>query len=910
MAVPSGTVTFLFTDIVGSTRLWQMASEAMPVALARHDAIVRSAVEAHGGYVFSTGGDGFGIAFARAGEAIAAAVEAQGALGAETWPQETPIRVRMGLHTGEVTERGGDYFGTAVNQTARLMTVGHGGQVLCSAITAGLVEAEIELSDLGEHRLRDLSATMHVFQVGGGSFAALRSLNVLPGNVPSLASSFVGRREELAAVAKLLSAERLVTLTGVGGVGKTRLALQVAGDVVVGFADGAWVCELATASSVDDLARVVAIALGVSQRHGMEVAESIVDFLRPRQLLVVLDNCEHLLDAAAELVERVLAGAPAVRILATSQEGLGIAGEHVWPLRSLPVAADAGDARSSDAVALFVERARSVSPGFVLDVARTEGVVEVCRRLDGIPLAIELAAARVGMMTPAEIAGHLDERFRLLTGGRRGRVKRHQTLYAALEWSYSLLSGTERGVFDGLGVFPASFDEAAAVAVCGGDGVERWDVIDALASLVAKSMVVADTAGDTTRYQLLETLRHFARDRAGGDLDGLRRRHAAHYAAFAERAGAGLASPDELAWRPQVAADLDNLRAAASWAFEAPSLDDVVLGVRVLDGLSPEAPTLYSTGMYAMASTAVPRVQELNAAQRCVVYNAAAHASMQLGHYQEAKELGSRTLAESDTVTFAWTNSLAIVSLAALAMGDPAAAMAVVADARRRVESDGASDWLTAGMHSLTSFVAGAAGDHETARSAAEENLAIARRVGAPTMLVNALSVHALHIAEQDPQAALAPAEEVIGLIEAGAADIASYNIALRVVAMARTAGGDSAAAARAVQAAVEHEARRGRRDLISPSIRVAALVLAASPSGFEAAACLIGALDGPVLGHYADFVAGSVQERYDRAVADTVAALGQRNYTNATQRGKAMTYDDIVAFTLHQIARLAGSGT
>ena len=303
------------------------------------------------------------------------------------------------------------------------MAIGHGGQVLVSAQTAGLVgDSGVAVVDLGEHRLRDLDRPMRVFQVGAGSFPALRSLDVLPGNLPWLASSFVGRRTELAAVAKELGVARLVTITGVGGVGKTRLALQVAAEVLPGFTGGAWLVELAAASNGDEMLQVVATALGVVQRQGMTVAESIVDFLRLQQLLVVLDNAEHLLDFAAELAESILAGAAGVRILVTSREGLAIPGEHLWPLRSLSVEGEAEGAGASEAVLLFAERAQAVAPDFVLDAASLPAVVEVCRRLDGIPLAIELAAARVAVMGPAEIAGHLDERFRLLTGGSATRL--------------------------------------------------------------------------------------------------------------------------------------------------------------------------------------------------------------------------------------------------------------------------------------------------------------------------------------------------------------------------------------------------------------------------------------------------------------------------------------------------------
>jgi len=901
-------VTFLFTDIEGSTRLWQAAPEAMRKALERHDSILRSTIDGHGGYVFSTGGDGFGVAFARTADAVAAAADAQAALGVEPWPGGAQIRVRMGLHTGEAEERDGDYFGAAVNRTARLMAVGHGGQVLCSSATAEVMGDEVSLVDLGEHRLRDLDRPLHVFQLGAGSFAALRSLDVLPGNLPSLTSSFVGRHEELAAVAKEVGAHRLVTLTGVGGVGKTRLALQVAAELLPGFADGAWVCELAAAATDDDVAQVVALALGVAQRQGMTVAESIVDFVRARQLLVVLDNCEHVLDAAAVVVEMVLAGASGVRILATSQEGLGVPGEHVWPVRSLSVAADPARAASSDAVVLFAERARAASPGFVLDEARTPGVVEVCRRLDGIPLAIELAAARVAMMTPAEIAGHLDERFRLLTGGRRGRVKRHQTLHAALEWSYSLLADTERQVFARLGVFPASFDESAAVAVCGGDGMERWDVLDALGSLVAKSMVGADPTGDATRYQLLETLRHFARDRAG-DLDGLRRRHAAHYAAFAEQAGAGLPSAEELRWRARVTVELDNVRAAAAWAFDAPSVGDLALGITILGGLNTEPATLYSTGMYAMAATALPRLEQLGGAQRCVVLNAAAHVANTVGDYEQGRVLGLQAIAAADALSTAWNSAMGMIAVAHVAAGDAASALALLAEGRRRVEAEGAIDWVDAGLHSITSFCAMAAGDFEMARSEAEQSLAVARRVGSPTMLTNALGQLACAILDDKPQEARAAAEETMRLVEAGAADHGPYGIAAWVVAVVGIADGDTAGAARAIRAAVEQAARVGWRLGLAGSLRYATLVVAASAEGSEAAATLIGATNGPVLGRFASSFS-SFGLPGDRALEQVSSALGHNQYAQAERHGEEMTYDEIIAYTRDQLDRLADFGT
>jgi len=900
-------VTFLLTDIEGSTRLWQQDEAAMRAALERHDRILRAAIERHGGYVFSTGGDGFGVSFARAGEAVAAAVEAQAALAAEPWPEQTPIRVRMGVHTGEAEERDGDYFGPPVNQTARLMAVGHGGQVLCSQVTAALLGSDGMIVDLGEHRLRDLSAPMRVFQVSGGTFAALRSLDVLPGNLPSPASSFVGREEELAAVAKELGAARLVTVTGVGGVGKTRLALQVAADVLPGFADGAWVCELAAAANGDEMTQVIATALGVVQRQQMTLAESIVDFLRTRRTLVMLDNCEHLLDAAAGLAEMILAGAPGVRILATSREGLGISGEHVRPLRSLGLPADVREALSSDAVALFVERAREVEPGFALDDATVSSVAEICGRLDGIPLAIELAAARVAGMGLAEIAGHLDERFRLLTGGRRARVERHQTLRGAIEWSHSLLTDAERTVFDRLGVFPASFDEAAAVAVCAFEGIERWDVIDGLSSLAAKSMVGLERSGDTARYQLLETLRHFARDRAGasGDLEGLRRRHAAHYAALAEHVGAGIMSPEELAWRRRLVAETDNLRAAAGWALDAAALDDVAYGVRILAGLTAEALYRPSSGIQAWASAGVARADELDADRRAVLLGLAGYDEFWLGRFDQAQILGARAIAESDTFGLALLPALEAVSFAALASGDPAGALAVLVEGRERIAVSGASDWVTCWLHGTTGWIAKTTGDDRAARSEARQALEAARRDGAPSSLAGALAVQAIAMLDESPDDALAAAEESIRLTQGGAGD-SGYDAALNYAAMARAGRGDYPGAARAVRSGIAHSARSGNRSQVGFNLTVAALVLAGVADTFEAAATLGGAVAGPLFGIDSSWLAPRQHDRYEYALAGVATALGSQGYANAQQRGAAMDYDEIVTYTLDQLGYLA----
>jgi hypothetical protein len=413
VGAPTGTVTFLFTDIEGSTARWEADPEGMRAALAAHDNVLREAIEARGGLMFKHTGDGVCAAFASAQAAVDAAVAAQRLL-------ELPVR--MGVATGTAEPGEGDYFGPVVNRTARVMTAGHGGQILVAASTASLVDG-VDLADLGLHQLRDLSEPLRLFQLRTGGlrtdFPPLRTVDVAPGNLRAQATSFVGREREMGEVTDVLRRHRLVTLTGAGGVGKTRLALQVAAGLTGAYPDGVWLCELAAAANAEEMAEVVARNLGVVQRPQMTLEESIVDFLRPQQLLVVLDNCEHLIDHAARLVDAVISGAPQVTVLATSQESLGVSAEREWRLRSLALEAGGADQVCSEAVALFVERATAANQAFVLDPATLPALSEICGRLDGIPLAIELAAARTKAMTPAEIAAHLDERFRLLVRGPR-----------------------------------------------------------------------------------------------------------------------------------------------------------------------------------------------------------------------------------------------------------------------------------------------------------------------------------------------------------------------------------------------------------------------------------------------------------------------------------------------------------
>jgi predicted ATPase/class 3 adenylate cyclase len=584
VSAPSGTVTFLFTDIEGSTRFWQADETAMRAALSRHDELLCKTVAHYEGMVFSSTGDGIAAVFQSVSSAVGAALTSKRLLEAEGWPTAAPIRVRMGLHTGEAEARDGDFFGTAVNRTARLMAIGHGGQVLCSAATAEILGDAVALVDLGEHRLRDLDRPMHVFQIGVGSFPPLRSLASFLGNLPLQVSSFVGRGRELARGVEVLGTSRVVTLTGVGGVGKTRLALQLAAEVVPGFRDGAWLVELAAVRDPGRVADAVAAVFGVSARGGESVGDALIEFLGAKQMLLVLDNCEHLLEPVAALVDRVERSCAGVVVLATSREGLALDGEQILAVPSLAVLERDTDVElvaRCDAVILFVERARRVDADFALSAGNSAAVAQVCRRPDGVPLAIELAAARVNAMTPSELARGLDHRFETLAGGRRGAVQRHQTLRAAIDWSYDVLSEGERRLLARLSVFSGGCSRASAEEVCGGDPIDASRVFGLLTGLVARSLVVADRQGPDTRYRLLETIREYGAERLAqhGESKAVRRRHAEHYCAYARRLYEKFAGPQQFEAIRLLRTEHQNLIAAMAFAVDSGDID---LGLRLL----------------------------------------------------------------------------------------------------------------------------------------------------------------------------------------------------------------------------------------------------------------------------------------------------------------------------------------
>ncbi|OCB57027.1 cyclase [Mycobacterium vulneris] len=561
--MPSGIATFLLTDIEGSTRRWEADADAMRTALTRHDEVLRTAVESHGGQVFKHTGDGICAVFTSPSSAVDAALAAQLAL-------ELPVR--MGIATGEAERRDADYFGVALNRAARIMAAGHGGQILLDGVTAGLLSA-VDLISLGSKRLRDIAKPVDIHQVRAAGlrtdFPPLNTINARLGNLRVPTTSLIGRELDLAELHAALKVHRLVTLTGVGGVGKTRLALEVAGRSADAFPDGVFVIELAAVGDPAAVPDSVATVLGITQQAGLTVAESVAAALQGRTRILVFDNCEHVLNAAADLIETILAQSSTVTILATSREGLRLKDEQLWPVPSLDIDDDMG----STATALFIERAQAVSPHASF-TAPAEGaaVVEICRRLDGIPLAIELAASRMVSMTATEIRERLDDRFRLLVGSRRG-LERHQTLSQAVQWSYDLLDADEKSLLTTLSVFNGGFNLAAACAVAGsGDELETLDLLDAL---VRKSLLAADRTSPHTRFSMLETIRQFAEGQlvAHGDARAARSAHARYFAALEPEVHALWDSPRQREAYEWFNLELANLRAGFRWATDNGDLD-------------------------------------------------------------------------------------------------------------------------------------------------------------------------------------------------------------------------------------------------------------------------------------------------------------------------------------------------
>jgi predicted ATPase len=897
--LPVGTVTFLLTDIEGSTRLWESDPEAMEVALQWHDHLLAEVIEAHGGTVITSRGEGdsFFAVFHSGVSAVEAAGDCQLQLGREQWPAGVTLRVRMGLHTGEARLRGGDHLdNTPINRCARVRAAGYGGQVLLTKATrdlaAGRLGGGFGLKNLGQFQLRDLSALEVIYQLTHPElpvdFPPIHTVAERTGNLPSQVSSFIGRGRELDQTAAALGEARVVTLTGTGGVGKTRLALQAAGQVSPRFSDGAWLCELAPArdpAAVDD---AVAAVFSVTAPAGQNTRDALVEFLRGKQLLLVLDNCEHLLEAAAALADALQRSCQRLEILATSREGLGIEGERLVPVPPLAVPgadADLPAITQAEAVRLFAERAAAVKPEFVVTAENSASVASAVRRLDGIALAIELAAARIAAMTPAELARRLERTFAVLGGGRRREVAHHQTLRATIDWSYQLLGEPEQRLLARLAVFAGGCTLEAAETVCGGNGIEPDTVFELLASLVARSLVVAEEHGPETRYRLLETIRQYGEERLAeaGETGRWQARHADYYVGVLQQ----IRHHDrrsEVFWALRLSAEQDNLLAAWSWAIDTRNIDTAF---SILAGFAPnEVSYRYPLLLDGEAALELP--------------GAAAHPGYPLALAVSARFASYR----GDVIV---TEELCRRAAEANERRDPhdwrveevicdargnigVAAGGDLADGVRLAERTAAiartgGDLADASL--LLSMAAGTyrlVGDAPRAVPLAREALTLARQIGDPALIATALLAVGEAVVETDPDRSRLCLRESLELSTA-----LGYQGALDLVWAADLAFlvNDRTLALELGRRAIRVLQRGGDHLMMAFVLHLIADVLTATQP--EAAAMIQGAAEAYVA--EAPTMSGSI----------VTEALGEERARELRARGADMNWDQAVAYTLTQ---------
>jgi predicted ATPase/class 3 adenylate cyclase len=833
--LPTGTVSFLFTDIEGSTRLVQALGPRYAEVLADQRQILRAAFASYSGREVDTEGDAFFVAFPRAAAAVACAVEAQRALAAHSWPGDAQVRVRMGLHTGEPRQAGAGYVGLDVHRAARIGAAGHGGQILLSQTTRDLVDADLPegvgLRDLGEHRLKDLQRPEHIYQLVlpdlPADFPPLNTLDRRVHNLPELPTALLGRQREVAAVRALLLREdaRLVTLTGPGGIGKTRLGLQVAAELVDHFADGVFFVALAPIADPELVAPTVAQTLGLREAGGRSQAENLKVYLAKRHLLLVLDNFEQVV-AAAPGVADLLAACPRVKALVTSREALHLRGEHEYPVPplALPVAPTSAQMLSkSPAAALFIERAQAIQPDFQITDATVPAVVEICARLDGLPLAIELAAARIKLLSPEALLARLSSRLKLLTAGPRDLPARQQTLRSAIGWSFDLLAPAEQELFRCLAVFAGGWTLEAAEAVCAATGDPESDVLEGLGSLVDKSLAQRYEVGTLRepRFRMLQTIREYALEQLGAseagaagaagasggrpEAEALRRSHAVYYLEMAEQAEPFLTRLEQGIWLERLEREHDNLRAALGWARER---GEVALGLRLAGalwrfwytrGYLSEGRS-WLEGMLALSDSAGSDVAR--PLRTKVLYGAATLASTQ-DNFDRAIDLWEASLALSREVgdNKVAASALNALGLTALQQGDVEGA-ATRFEESLALSRELGDPWAIARALNSLGQTAYVQADYDQAEALFEECLALMRQAGSVSHSAVTL-LYLGHVARErgEPARALALSQEGLALSQ-GLGDKLRMVRGLEGLATAAAALGQAERAVRLLGAA------------------------------------------------------------------------------------------------------------
>jgi predicted ATPase/class 3 adenylate cyclase len=909
--LPTGTVTFLFTDIEGSTKLWDTHQSAMRVALPRHDFLVREAIAKTNGHVFKTVGDGFCAAFSLPSEAVAAALMLQRTLHAEPWPDATPIKVRIALHTGMVESQDRDYFGPPVNRVARLLATGHGGQTLLSQSTYELAWNSVPdaafLRDLGTHQLKDLARPERVYELQHPDlrceFPLINSLSTHPNNLPQQLTSFIGREKEIAGIEALLSKARAITLIGSGGSGKTRLALQVAADTLAQYPDGAWFVELAALSDADLVPQALASVLGVKEEPGKSVAQTLAEHLRPKQLLLVIDNCEHLLDACAKLVVALLRLCPDVQTLATSRARFGITGEHTYRVPSLSLPDPKREVTPEslvpyESVQLFVDRALLVNPQFRVTGQNAPALASLCYHLDGIPLAIELAAARVRALSVEEIVGKLNQRFRLLIGGSRTALARQRTLRALVDWSYDMLDEAERALFCRSSVFASGWMLEAAEQACCGDGVDEGNVIDLLTSLADKSLVLVEERGGATRYRLLETMRQYARDRLceRGEDAHWQERLLAYLVVLVEEAEPELEGANQQASLDRLEAEHDNLRSSLTWsatmggaAVEGLRLAGALSRFWVMRGYLDEGRGRLSSLLAAAHGEQAPaaRAKALKGAGILAYYQCDYPAARTF--YEQSLAI-YRSLGDRHGVDVVLHNLGAVVH----SQGDYPAARALYEESLAISEALGDQRGIATSVLNLGNVAYGQ-GDYVAAQAFYEQSLVIYRELG--DMLRIAVSLRSLAevaCAKGEFPAAQALGEESL-TIERELGNRQGIAYSLNDLGLIATEQGLHAAARALHDESLAISLELGDRWGIAWSLEGLAYVAV----GFgqpDRAARMWGAMER-LREEIGAPITLSERPRYERRVTSARSAIGDAAFELARQEGRSMTLEQVIQY-------------
>ncbi len=866
--LPTGTVTFLFTDIEGSTRLVQELGDRWADLLTRHDEILRSAIAKGDGTEVSTEGDAFFVAFDTANGAVTTAVQAQQALATQEWPEGAEVRVRMGLHTGGGTLGGSDYVGLDVHRAARIASTAYGGQVILSAATAHLVANSlpdgVELRDLGPHRLKDLSRSEHLFQLAIGGlptdFPTLKTLDARPNNLPIQLTSFVGRDGEIEGVRNLLDAERFVSLTGPGGTGKTRLALQVAAEVIARFPDGVFFVALAPIVDPGLVVSTIASTLGIPEDVEHPLAETVKQWLASREILLILDNFEQVVDAAP-LVTDLLAAAPNARIVVTSRAPLHMSGEHEFPVEPLRVPdpdhlPSLESLSQFEAVALFIERAQATHPDFEVTNDTAPAVAEISSRLDGLPLAIELAAARTRLLSPQAILGRLESRLDFLSSGARDLPARQQTLRSSIDWSYGLLTKNEQAFFRRLSVFVGGWTLEAADATCAPEEL-GLDTLDCLFSLADQSLVRhQETEQTEPRFMMLDTIGEYAAERLAeaAEAEDLQLRHAHHFLATAEAAEPKLTSSSEVV--DNLGYDHDNFRAALAWALEA---SDAEVGLRL--------------------GHALWRFWQLRA------------------HLEEGRDWFDRLLALPGADEPTRTRALGLTGAAGIAywQNDYPAAESWYQEAEEIYRDLGDQQALSEAIYN-TSYMARLGGDLEEARRLAAEGAALARKVGNQALLRQHVGVQGYTALMEDDFAAARPlVEEALAIAEADQSQFELAN-AYHMIGQIDRLEENYEDAAPSYRRAVEILRELGSAaPMIEPLQGLAAVAVASGDS--IRCARLLGAVEA-----LRERIGGGPPPEWIRLgdpLEEARQAIGSEQVDEALSEGRAMQDNEIVRYAL-----------